>query len=205
MVLVTGAVGSGSDGFGANVLADGAAFGTDTFASVDISATAVDGTYADAVSAAVMVTSAAQSPDADAAALATAVAELIGDASVMIGITHTSSMTVTDGQSQTNVAVAFASVDALQFDTAGTGDVAQDTAGCGCEDPGTDMSAPESMSVTASEDSIFNGADLDGNLTTFDVAANAFGDNSVADVTLDATAFEDQFSGVTAVVFVVVE
>jgi hypothetical protein len=205
MILVTGADGSGSDGFGANVLADGAAFGTDTFASVGISATAVDGAYADAVSAAVTVTSAAQSPDADAVALATAVAELIGSGNVMIGITHTATMTVTDGQSQTSVAVAFASFDALQFDTGGTGAVAAESPGCDCGDPGFDTSVLEPTPVTAGEDSILNGADLDGNLAIFDVTANAFGDNSQADVTLDATAFQDQFSGVTAVVFVVVE
>lgn len=202
LVLINAGDAFGSGAFGANVLADGAAFGTDTFTSVQIAASAVDGAYADAVSATVLVTGAAQSSNAEAMAFATAMAELIGGADVMIGITHTSSMTATEGDSQTTVAVAFASITALQFDTGGTSSNVAESPDCGCG--GSDPSTLPDPAVLGSENSVFNGADLDGNLATFDIAAIAFGENTAVDVQVDAIAFEDQFSGVTATVFVLI-
>jgi hypothetical protein len=59
--------------------------------------------------------------------------------------------------------------------------------------------------VLAGEDSVLNPPDLDGNLSVFDIAADAFGDNTLVDVQVDATALEDQFSGVTAAVFIVID
>lgn len=194
---------SGSGPLGVSVIADGAAFGTDTYTSADIAASVVDGAYADSVSAVVLVTSASESPDADAIALANAIAELIGEGNVMIGITHNATMTTTDGDSQTSVTTAFASVTALQFDTDGTGNV--ETSGCGCDGSSDETtSLPDTIVVLADEDSVLNGADLDGNLATFDIAANAFGENTLVDVQADAFALEDQFSSVTATVFVLI-
>ena len=194
-VLMTGGDTSASGGLGAQVLADGAAFGTNTLTTLDVTATVVGhGTYADALSAMVMVTGAAQSPDGSAIALTTAMIELIGGATVMIGITHTSSMTVTAGQSQTSVSVAFASLDALQVDTDGTGSVDPETPGCGCHDPEAGGGAPDPAD-TAGEQSVFDAVNLDGNLSIFDIAASAFGDNTLVEVSFDAIASRGSILG----------
>jgi hypothetical protein len=204
LVFVNSAGASGDGGLGANILADGAAFGTDTYTSAQIVGSVVDGAYADSVSAVVQVTSAAQS-DADAVAFATAVAELIGDADVMIGITHNVTVTTTDGETQSSTAVSFASITALQFDTDGTGSVASEPPDCGCDGAPAEEAPSDTTVVLAGEDGVLNSPDLDGNLSVFDIAADAFGDNTLVDVQVDATALEDQFSGVTAAVFIVID
>lgn len=198
-------------GLGLGVQADATAFGTDTLAVLDVSATVSDGTYVDSASASVEVIAAAQSPDDSAFALANVLIDIYGDADVYLGISHSATYTAVDETGTTAVSELSASVTALDF----SADVSAEQApaeyspetqpvadeqlppylppDCGCGGPEPDDGFGFSFDV-----------DLDGNLSVFDIEADAYGQDTLADVSVDAFVVEDQVSTVTAVVVVAI-
>jgi hypothetical protein len=206
---------SGQDGggLGLGVQADATAFGTDTLALLDVSATVSDGIYVDSASASVEAIAAAQSPDDSAFALANVLIDVYGDADVYLGISHSATYTAVDETGTTTVSEVSASVHALDFSTGGSVDAGQAPAeyspetqpvaeepllpylppDCGCGGPEPDEGLDFGFDV-----------DIDGNLSVFDIEANAFGQDTLADVSVDAFVVEDQVSTVTAVVVVAI-
>ncbi|WP_085035763.1 hypothetical protein [Ensifer aridi] len=197
-------------GFGVGVQADATALGTDTLAELEVNATVSDGTYVDSASASVEVIAAAQSPDGDAYAVATALLEVYGGADIYFGSSHSTTYTVQDETGLTTVSEVSASVNALQFSAGGGAGSEQAvpeyvpetqlpqeyaqpylSPECGCDE--SDVEAGLGYDV-----------DIDGNLAAFDIQANAFGSDTLAEVSADALVVEDQISTVTSVVVVAI-
>ena len=107
---------SGGDGggFGVGVQADATAIGTDTLALLEVTASVSDGTYVNSASASVKAVAAAQSPDGDAYAAATALLEVYGGADLYYGSSHSTTYTVKDETGSTTVSEVSASVHALR-------------------------------------------------------------------------------------------
>jgi len=203
--------GQDGGGFGLGVQADAAAFGTDTLALIEASGTVSSGTYVNSASASVDAVAAAQSPDDSAFALATAMIDVYGDADVYLGISHSSTYTTVDETGTTVVTQVSASVTALDFSGGDPAEAEQAPAEsspetqpvveetpppylppeCGCDDPELDLGFDFDVN-------------LDGNLAVFEIEADAFGQDTFADVSVDAFVVEDQVSSVTAVVVVAI-
>lgn len=197
-------------GFGVGVQADVTALGTGTLAHLEVTATVSDGTYVDSASASVEAIAAAQSPDGNAYAVATALVEAYGGADLYYGSSHSTTYTVQDETGSTTVSEVSASFHALQF-SAGEGTGSEQAVPeyvpetqppqeepppylspeCGCGEP-------------AFDEGFGYDVDIDGNLAAFDIEANAFGPDTLADVSVDALVVEDQISTVTAVVVVAI-
>ena len=200
--------GQGDGGLGLGVQADATAFGTDTLALLGVSATVSGGAYGNSASASVEAIAAAQSSDDSAYALANVLIDVYGAADVYLGISHSSTYTVVDETGSTTVSEVSASVVALDFSAGGSAGAEQEYSPetqpvaeeplppylppeCGCGEP--DLDVDFSFDV-----------DIEGNLAVFDIAANAFGQDTLADVSVDAFVVEDQVSTVTAVVVVAI-
>lgn len=199
----------GGGGLGLGVQADAAAFGADTLALIEAFASVSGGTYVNTASASVEATAAAQSPDDSAFALANALIELYGDGDVCLGISRSSTYTTVDETGLTVVVQVSASVIVLDFagGLAGAGQgsesspetqpVAEDALPpylppeCGCDDPELDAGFDFDVNI-------------DGNLAVFHIEADAFGQDTLADVSVDAFVVENQVSSVAAVVFVAI-
>ncbi|WP_018236936.1 hypothetical protein [Ensifer sp. BR816] len=189
-------------GLGVGVQADATAVGTDTLAQLEVTATVSDGTYVDSASASVRAVAAAQSPDDLAYAAAAALVEVYGGADVYYGGTRSITYTVQDETGSTTVSEVSASVHALQFSAGG---------GAGSQQPVPEY-VPETQppqeepppypgpECGCGEPDLGYVIEIDGNLAAFDIEANAFGPNTLADVSADAFVVEDQISTVTAVV-----
>lgn len=198
-------------GLGAGVAADGSAFGTDTYAELAISALAAEGTYVDSVSASADVISVSQSEGGDAFASSAAVIDVYGDADVFLGITHTSTTTVADETGSTAVSEASASVVALDF--SGNGSTATSSEILSADEVPVFSAETEEIVTYEAIDcgcagdpyGDYDPIDIDGNLAVFAIDANAFGDNTFADVSVDALALEGELSLATAFVVVAVE
>ncbi|NLS05288.1 hypothetical protein HGP14_18240 [Rhizobium sp. P32RR-XVIII] len=195
---------------GIGVQADATAIGTDTLAQLDVTASVSDGTYVDSASASVTAVAAAQSSYDDAYAAATALLEVYGGADLYYGSTHSTSYTAKDESGSTTVSEVSASVHAIQFSTGGDAaseqtvpdylpqtQLPQDepppyvTPDCNCDEP--DYGGGFGYDI-----------EIDGNLATFDITANAFGPDTLADVSADAFVLEGQISTATAAVFVAI-
>lgn len=201
----------GGGGLGVAVQADATAFGTDTLAQLEVNATVFDGTYVDSASASVEATAAAQSPDGSAYAVATALIDVYGEADVYIGISHSTTYTVVDETGSTTVSEVSASVHALEFSAdgdAGAGQAIPESspeAQPPPEEPPPPYLLPECGCGEPEFDEGFGfDVDIDGNLAAFDIEANAFGPDTLAEVSADAFVVEDQISTVTAVVVVAI-
>ena len=202
----------GGGGLGLGVQADVTAFGADTLALLNLSATVSDGTYVNSATAYVEAIAAAQSPDDTAFALANVLIDIYGDADVYLGITHSSTYSSVDETGSTAVMQVSASVIVIDFSAGGgSGEVEQAPAGSSLEmQPVADGSLPPYLPPECGcggpelDVGFAFDVDIDGNLAVFDIAANAFGQDTLADVSVDAFVVQDQVSTVTAVVIVAI-
>ncbi|WP_085033288.1 hypothetical protein [Ensifer aridi] len=197
-------------GLGVEVQADATAYGADTLAQLEVTATASDGTYVDSVSASVEAIAAAQSPDGTAYALATALVEVYGGADVYYGSSSSTTYTVQDETGSTTVSEVSATVYALEFSAdegAGSEEAVPEyvpETQLPEEEPPPYLSPECDCGEPDIERALVYDVDIDGNLATFDIEANAFGSDTLADVSADAIVVDDQISTVTAVVVVAI-
>lgn len=193
-------------GLGLGIQADATAFGTDTLALLGASATVSGG----AAQASVEAIAAAQSPDDSAFALANVVIDVFGDAEVYLGITHSATYTVVDQTGMTTVSEVSASVTALDCSASWSAQPEPASAEYSpqtqpvAEEPFPSYLPPECGCGGSLDEAFGFDVDIEGNLAVFDITANAFGQDTLADVSVDAFVVEDQVSTVTAVVVVAI-
>jgi hypothetical protein len=210
-VFVGNLPGGDGGGLGVGVQADATAMGTDTLAQLEVTASVSDGTYVDSASVSVTAVAAAQSPDGYAYAAATALVEVYGGADLYYGSSHSTTYTHQDETGSTTVSEVSASVHALLFSVGGGAGSEQTVPDYIPEAPAPqEVSAPPYLTpeCDCGEPDFGEGfgyeVDIDGNLATFDIEANAFGPDTLADVSADAFVLENQISTVTAVVVVAI-
>ena len=194
--------GQSQGGTAVSAVADATAFGTDTLSAVAGEVTVVDGGAATVTNVDLQALAAAQSSGDLAFASTYIEATHVGGDGSFIQVGHDyTALAVAGGEttavSSSSLALVVIELDggfqgaqgsALPQATSGDGGfpvMAVPDDGCGCLDGGgTDF-----------------GIDLDGNLATFDLGVFAAGDNSYADLVVDAFAAEDSMS--TTTVFIV--
>jgi len=181
---------------GVSATADAAAFGTNTLAQVSGSIAVSDGTSATTTQVELDALAAAQSAD-DFVLTSTYIdVSYYGGGSYLSITQEATHMQVGNG---TTTSTSSSSVTLVVLDlNGGSGTISPDdldepspdgylqpAAPDGCQDPGYGDDA--------------DGISLDGNVAFFDVTASAFGNNTMADVVIDAFALEDAMSTVTVV------
>lgn len=198
------------DGTAVSALLDATAFGTDTLAVVEGQASIVDSGAATTTNLDLAALAAAQAPGDAAFASTTIGATFTGGGGSYIQIGHDYTwMQVEDGEtsvvSASSLALVVIELDPDYFPT--TWDLGEP------ETAAVEEDAPAPMPVAAPGDGcgcldgggIDPGIDLDGNLATFDLALLAAGENSYADLLVDAFAAEDAMSTVTASIVLAVD
>lgn len=189
----------GEGSLAAEVYGSASAYGTDTFAELDIDAQlSANGLQVD-----LSAQSAAQSSDGIPYASSVGGIYVYGHADAYVGITRQSTWTEIGPEGATVVSSYEGSVSAVNPGGATGADMP-----VGMADPETPAEVapyldppPDSCGCGTPEPSGYN---LDGNLAIYEVNAIAFGENSYVDLMLDAIAVEDAFSDVTAVVFLAI-
>lgn len=189
----------GEGSLAADIYGSASAYGTDTFAELDIDAQ-LSGS---GLQASLDAYSVAQDSGGLPYASSVGGINVYGSADAYVGIVQQSTATETGPAGSTVASTYQESVSAVNLGGATVEDVpastagpelltevtpyiepAPDPCGCGTPDPG--------------------GYVIDGNLAIYEVNAVAFGENSYVDLQLDAIAVEDAFSDVTAMVFLAI-
>lgn len=189
----------GEGSFAAEIYGSASAYGTNTFAELDIDAQLSGNGLQVNLSA----QSAAQSSDGLPYASAVGNIYFYGSADAYVGITRQSTSTETGPGGSMVVSSYHESISAVNL--GGGGGAGMPAWMTGPETP-TEVvpyldPLPDSCGCGTPEPSGYN---LDGNLAIYEVNAIAFGENSYVDLLLDAIVVEDAFSDVTAMVFLAI-
>jgi hypothetical protein len=194
-----------SDGTGVTAAVDATAFGTDTLAAVAGGVAVVDGGATTTTSVDLEAVAAAQSSD-DLAFASTAIdVAYFGGNGSFISVSHDSTSLEIAGTETTALSFSSAALVVIALDESGfAGTTTSDVPESSTDDAPAIDTGPDDEGCCVEDDGDY-GFDLDGNLASFDVGVLAAGENSYADLAVDAFALADSMSSVTLVMTAIID
>ena len=188
----------GEGSLAADIYGSASAYGTDTFAELDIDAQLSESGFQADIGA----YSVAQGGD-NPYAVSVGAINLYGSAEVYLGITQQSMATETSSNGSTVAASYQQTVSAVSLggETAEYTQALTTPPEMSAEIPPYLESVPDVCGCDPADSSSHT---IDGNLAIYEVSAVSYGDSSHVSLMLDAIVVEDAFSDVTAVVFLVI-